>query len=154
MKSIPNLESTLAGVAGEYYVAAELTLRGYIASITLRNSRGVDIIASNSEASKSVSIQVKTSNSSKPKWILSQKNENFASDSENHFYVFVALHQLTERPDFYVVPSKIVAESIRSSHANWLSGKKKDDTQRKDSSIRNFTDDEGKYKEAWDLLNL
>ena len=72
MKSVTNLESTLVGVAGEYYVAAELTMRGHIASITLRNSRGVDIIASNSDASKSVSIQVKTINSSKPKWLLNQ----------------------------------------------------------------------------------
>lgn len=59
MKSIANLESTLIGVAGEYYVAAELTMRGHIATITLRNSGGIDIIASNSDASKSVSIQVK-----------------------------------------------------------------------------------------------
>jgi Holliday junction resolvase-like predicted endonuclease len=54
------LESTLVGVAGEYLVAGELTLRGFIASITLRNSRGIDIIASNSDGSSSVSIQVKT----------------------------------------------------------------------------------------------
>jgi hypothetical protein len=40
------LESTQVGVAGEYFVAAELSLRGYIASITLRNTRGIDIIAS------------------------------------------------------------------------------------------------------------
>ncbi len=37
------LEPTLVGVAGEYLVAGELSLRGYIASITLRNSRGIDI---------------------------------------------------------------------------------------------------------------
>jgi hypothetical protein len=50
------LESTLVGVAGEYLVAGELSLRGYIASITLRNSRGIDIIASNPDGTKSVSI--------------------------------------------------------------------------------------------------
>ena len=43
------LDSTLVGVAGEYLVAGELSRRGYIASITLRNSRGIDIIASNSD---------------------------------------------------------------------------------------------------------
>lgn len=36
------LSSVLSGVAGEYYVAAELSKRGYIASITLRNTKGVD----------------------------------------------------------------------------------------------------------------
>jgi hypothetical protein len=33
----------LCGVAGEYYVAAKLSRRGYLAAITLRNSEGVDI---------------------------------------------------------------------------------------------------------------
>ncbi|PIW68446.1 MAG: aspartate ammonia-lyase, partial [Candidatus Omnitrophica bacterium CG12_big_fil_rev_8_21_14_0_65_42_8] len=37
------LNPILSGVAGEYLVAGELSRRGYIASITLRNSKGVDI---------------------------------------------------------------------------------------------------------------
>jgi hypothetical protein len=35
----------LTGVAGEYFVAAELSRRGFIASITMRNSTGIDIPA-------------------------------------------------------------------------------------------------------------
>jgi len=54
------LNPILSGVAGEYLVAGELSRRGYIASITLRNSKGVDILASNENASKTVGIQVKT----------------------------------------------------------------------------------------------
>ncbi|PYQ29752.1 MAG: hypothetical protein DMF57_16130 [Acidobacteria bacterium] len=34
-----------AGIAGEYFVAAELSRRGYIASLTLWRARGVDILA-------------------------------------------------------------------------------------------------------------
>ena len=60
------LESTQVGVAGEYFVAAELSLRGYLASITLRNTRGIDIIASTSDGAMSVSIQVKANKSGKP----------------------------------------------------------------------------------------
>ena len=37
--------SQLTGVAGEYFVAAELSRRGFIASITMRNSPGIDILA-------------------------------------------------------------------------------------------------------------
>ncbi len=69
MSDVSKLESTLVGVAGEYYVAAELSLRGYLASITLRNSRGIDIIASSADGTRSVSIQVKTSSGGKPKWM-------------------------------------------------------------------------------------
>ncbi|MBN2094879.1 MAG: hypothetical protein JW727_02425 [Candidatus Aenigmarchaeota archaeon] len=55
------LSSILCGVSGEYFVAAELSRRGHIASITLRNTKGVDILCSNAEATKTVGIQVKTS---------------------------------------------------------------------------------------------
>jgi len=46
----------LAGVAGEYFVAAELSRRGYIASISLRNTRGIDILATNQAATRSITI--------------------------------------------------------------------------------------------------
>ena len=48
----------LVGVAGEYCVAAELSNLGYIASITLRNTKGIDIIATNERGKKTVNIQV------------------------------------------------------------------------------------------------
>ncbi|HET8917244.1 MAG TPA: hypothetical protein VFN58_04295 [Candidatus Binatia bacterium] len=54
------IPSVLAGVAGEYFVAAELSRRGHIASISLRNTRGIDIIATNKAASRSITIQCKT----------------------------------------------------------------------------------------------
>ena len=146
------LESTLVGVAGEYLVAGELSLRGYIASITLRNSRGIDIIASNPDATKSVSIQVKTNSKGESKWILNQKSETFYS--ENYYYVLVALKAIGERPKYYIVPSKIVAEFISTNHSEWLKGEKSDGSPRKDSAIRNFRDSEDKYLEAWHLINL
>ena len=45
------ISSTLIGVSGEYFVAAELSRRGYVASITLRNIKGIDIVVSNDEGS-------------------------------------------------------------------------------------------------------
>lgn len=53
--------SLLAGVAGEYFVAAELSRRGLIASITLRNTRGIDMVVTNASATRTVTIQCKTS---------------------------------------------------------------------------------------------
>lgn len=146
------LESTLVGVAGEYLVAGELTLRGYIASITLRNSRGIDIIASTSDGSRSLSIQVKTNSDGRKSWILNKKSEKYFSP--NHFYIFVALGKLNERACFHIVPSKIVAEYVSTDHANWLKGEKRDGTPRKDTPMRKFNDHENIYLEAWHLLNL
>ena len=146
------LENQLQGVAGEYFVAAELSLRGVLAAITLRNSRGVDIVASSADGARSVSIQVKTSSDAKPKWILNKKAETFSS--RNHFYVFVALTGLGNRPDYYVVPSPVVAEYVTSTHREWLAGKKADGSPRKDSAIRNFSDPTRAYREAWHLLGI
>ncbi|EKF9986097.1 aspartate ammonia-lyase [Vibrio cholerae] len=149
---LSKLESTLVGVAGEYLVAGELSLRGSLASITLRNSRGIDIIASTSDAARTITIQVKSNKNGAPSWILSKKSEEYFSD--NHFYVFVALRPVGIRPDYYVVPSSVVAEYISTNHQKWLSGTKRDGSNRKDSSMRVFKDDAGNYKEAWELLNL
>ena len=149
---LSKLESTLVGVAGEYFVAAELSIRGYLASVTLRNSRGIDIIASNSDASRSVSIQVKTSKKGAARWVMGKKAESFCSD--NHFYVFVVLHETGIRPDYYVVPSIVVANYISGTHKAWLKGKKRDGTFRKDAGFRFFEDKEGQYKELWGLLGL
>ena len=46
------LSPGLCGTAGEYFVAAELSRRGYVASITLRNARGIDILASDGDAKR------------------------------------------------------------------------------------------------------
>src|SRR5437764_11381960 len=84
------LNKILTGVAGEYFVAAELSRRGYVATLTLRNTRGIDILASNAEANKSVGIQVKTNHGRKRHWLLSEKAET--DTAENLFYVFVNLN--------------------------------------------------------------
>jgi hypothetical protein len=39
MAKIKKVSSILTGVSGEYFAAAELSRRGYIASITLRNNK-------------------------------------------------------------------------------------------------------------------
>ena len=146
------LESTLVGVAGEYLVAGELSRRGYIASISLRNSRGIDIIASNSTGNSSISIQVKTNSSGSKQWMLNKKSEDFFSD--NHFYIFVILNQPHERPDFYIVPSTVVASTITREHREWLNGTGRGGKPRKDTPIRQFADTNDVYLEKWDLLPI
>ena len=55
-----------AGLAGTYLVAAELTLKGFIATITCRNAKAVDILAYNPSLKKTIEIQVKTSSEGVP----------------------------------------------------------------------------------------
>src|SRR5437667_94085 len=110
------LTSILSGIAGEYFVAAELSRRGYVASLTLRNTRGIDILASNAEATESVGIQVKTNQGGKRRWLLSEKAERDLA--ENLFYIFVNLNE-SGPPEYHIVPRAVVAKYVRDEHAAW-----------------------------------
>jgi hypothetical protein len=48
------LSSILTGVSGEYFVAAELSRRGFLCSVTLKNTKGIDILVANEGATKKV----------------------------------------------------------------------------------------------------
>ncbi len=146
------IPSLLAGVAGEYFVAAELSRRGHIASISLRNTRGIDILATNSEASRSITIQCKTNQLARRVWILNEKSDGFFSDA--HFYVFVALGSVLERPRYHIVPSRTVAEHTSTSHREWLHTPGRGGRQHVDSPVRNFSDPNDEFLERWDLLGL
>jgi hypothetical protein len=140
-----------AGIAGEYLVAAELTRRGYVASLTLRNTRGIDILASNSDATKSVGVQVKSTQGGKAKWMMNKKAE--VDLAENLFYVLVCLvpHGV---PTFHIVPRRIVAKYVRESHERWLKTPGKGGKRHRDSNLRSFRDKDDEYKDRWELLGL
>ena len=142
----------LTGVAGEYFVAAELSRRGYIASISLRNTRGIDVLATNQAASRSITIQCKTNQSGQKHWMLNEKSEHFFAT--DHYYVFVALSAATERPSFHVVPSRTVAKFTADSHREWLRTPGRDGRRHVDTPMRKFMDFENTYLDRWDLLGL
>jgi hypothetical protein len=143
---------TLTGVAGEYFVAAELSRRGYIASISLRNTRGIDILATNQAASRSITIQCKTNQRAQKVWMLNEKSERFFA--QNHYYVFVALGKADQRPNFHIVPSATVAEFIGEFHQQWLRTPGRAGRQHTDNPMRKFNDPNDEYLDRWDLLGL
>src|SRR5947208_2952399 len=139
------LSTSLSGAAGAYFVAAELSRRGYIATLTMRNARGIDLLVANSTATRSASIQVKTNQDSTKSWILDAKVEDLIAD--NLFYILVNLNGQAP-PAVHVVESAIVAEYCRSTHREWLAGARRDGTARKDSNVRQFKDAECRYLNA------
>ena len=149
------LSSGLSGVAGEYFVAGELSRLGYIASITLRNTRGIDILASNIDATRSVGIQVKTRQDTGTSWMLTRKaEEQLEGDvADNLFYVFVSLNG-GEAPTFHVVPRKVVADYVRTNHQRWLDTPGMHGQLHRDNAVRTFRDTEGHFRNAWHTLGL
>jgi hypothetical protein len=145
------LSTTLSGISGEYFVAAELSRRGYIASLTLRNTRGIDVLASNANATKSVGIQVKTAQSSKRDWMLNAKIETEVAT--NLFFIFVRLNHL-EAPEYFIVPKDAAARYAAEGHVAWLSTPGKKGQPHKDTTMRKFADLKNDYLGKWELLGL
>lgn len=53
------IDPQITGNVGLYYCCYKLSLLGWNVMPTARNARGVDIIAYNAEASRTISVQVK-----------------------------------------------------------------------------------------------
>ncbi len=145
------LSKITSGIAGVYSAAAELSKQGYIASMTLRNTKGIDIMVANEDATKTVGVQVKTNQGGSDWWLLTDKAEGYFAN--NLFYVFVNLNN-GEKPDFFVVPSKIVASYVKKYHKEWLATPGKKGQKHKDNPMRNFWDEKKEYLNRWDLLRL
>jgi hypothetical protein len=135
------------GVAGEYYVAAELARKGLDAAILLRNNEDYDILAINVESKNQYCIQVKTTWNT-TRWILNAKVET--SYSPNHYYVFVVLYEDdNKKPDFIIMHSQRLAEHVAYWHNHWLETPGKNGQKHNDSNLRKFDDDFGQFKDNW-----
>lgn len=149
MEKISGIQS---GVSGEYFVAAELSRRGYMCSITLKNTKGIDVLVSNENSKKLVGVEVKTNNSSRKAWVLNKKAEELAED--NFIYVFTNLKELGQLPDYYIVPSKIVAEYVKKEHQEWLNTPGKNGQAHRENDMRMFRDENEEFKNKWEIFEL
>jgi len=145
------LSPDLVGISGEYFVAAELSRQGLIAAITLRNTRGTDILVSRPGGKKAATVQVKANQKGRKKWLLNKSDE--IPKGDNHYYVFVALNGHKGRPEYHVVEGKYVAERCRVEHQEWLKREKRGGGKHKDTSIRVFRPGDD-FRDGWDRIRL
>jgi len=89
-------------MTGTYLVAAQLSLHGFIATITSRNAPAIDILVYHPETSRTCGIQIKTTATTyKKDWTMDNPNKH-----ANLFYVFVILdNSESEKHSFYVINS-------------------------------------------------
>ena len=147
-----NNQSILTGNAGEFYVAAELSRKGYNTAILLGNTELYDILTVNSQTQKQILIQVKTTWNFRGgrKWVLNKKVEDIID--ANLFYIFVNLFSEDKRPEFFIIHSEELANMIKKGHSEWLETPGKKGQKHNPNSIRQFSDKEGIYLEKWDKL--
>ena len=125
--------SQLVGVAGVHYVASYLSFIGFHAVPTTRNVQGPDLLVSNLDGSKCLSIQVKTAN-----WAMRTRGRGekkklqhhcewdigWSSARINHPNLLFALVDLKSfsvgLPDVYIVPSSILFDHFKNGDpAEW-----------------------------------
>ena len=117
----------ISGLAGEFFVLAELLKRGYQASFTLGNAKTVDIFASDPKTGKTVRIQVKT-NSGIPridnhaKWQIGRKLWDLSEESiTDLIYIFVVLNPRgKEHPIYYIAKAGDVSRQTRGDTERFL----------------------------------
>ena len=95
----------LTGLAGEFFVAAELLKRGLQTSITLGTAKQIDLFAYNPRIVQGFQIQVKTLRS-KNYFPLDYKKVDYG-----HVYVFVVLNKSDEEVEYYIVRGSTILEN-------------------------------------------
>jgi hypothetical protein len=137
------LSKNQISLAGEFAVLSQLALHGFDANLTLGNTKGVDILLSNPETGKMRRLEVKTHSNNRAfenkrlgkvigKWRMGDKHEMM--NDKDLFFCFVAIEEVTDNFEFYIVPSNVVADYVKWSHTDWLAG----DLKRKDTQMRSF----------------
>jgi len=151
--------NVLVGLAGEYFVCAELSSRGIVAVLAPKNNPEIDVIATAPDGSRFANIQIKTmSIKNKQGWKLNKKIENKIG-SKNFFVVLVNLIEFGQMPEFYIFGRDELAVLIKANYQKYLATPKRDGGQRKDIGFRWFDFKDFRYeleqrKNKWDKLRL
>jgi hypothetical protein len=132
------VSSVILGAAGEYYVMAELLRRGLIAAKAPEGVPNFDIVITDIDGQRLAAIQVKTRRDFKKGdkgWHMKAKHEDLIAD--RMFYVFVDVGVDESSPvSFFVLPSNVVANACKLSHAIWLATPNAKGASHKDSDMR------------------
>jgi len=92
------------GLAGEFFVAAELLKRGLQTSVTFGNAKAIDLVAVHPVTGRVFTIQVKS---------LRSRNVfpiDHSRVQRDHVYVFAILNKPGEPVQYFIVPGSILVD--------------------------------------------
>lgn len=93
-------EKYSVGMAGEHFVVAELLRRGISASVTMGNAKCADVIAVNTDSTKVVIVEVKSSK--RNEWVVG----NFLPQPSLQPWVFVHIPADGSSPRYFVLTAE------------------------------------------------
>ena len=134
----------LTALAGEFLVAGHLCLKGFVASLTLKNYPKVDIFCLNPRNGKHVAIQVKTKRGRRRYYIPED------IDGSDNPFVFVYIRK-DQNIDYYVLGAEDVAQLSWEERDGYLRNRPHvSRDQPRMLSVENVA----AFKDRWDLLGL
>jgi hypothetical protein len=148
--------NNMKGMAGEYFVCAELCKQNILALLTPKNNPLFDIVATNPAGGKAVSIQVKAMGiENKQGWKLGK--DILVRKNNGRLYVVLVNLKENEPNDYYVFKYDTLSDRINEVYMNYMKQAKRDGSKRKDvgfrwMDLRNFTQKEKKQKNSWRLI--
>ena len=95
-------------IAGEYFVAAELTKRGWDAALTRKNTPSIDILAASPTTGDVVRIDVKTRKTRRP-YAFDVGPKGIGIDACD-FIICIALGDLDDAPRYWIIPAETARE--------------------------------------------
>ena len=117
-------------MTGLYLVAAELSKRKLIVSPTSRSAQTADLLVTDANCQRAYAVQVKTNASIFSFWLMNSKTKTIKSD----FLVYAFVNLRKNGTEFYLVPSCVVADNVKSSdNSTWWAIELKDIADFKDN---------------------
>lgn len=142
--------------AGEYFVVSELNKRGAFAVPFAGNMPKIDIIACNSDESRTVYIQVKTKRRGKTWHSSIERGQPMTPKAdETTFWVFVDLGDTSTSPRYWIVPDWWIRNDIYKAHQAYLN--KHGGIRPGNPTSKHHSIDErrlGQWKDRWDILGI
>ncbi len=150
----PQIEKLMTGLAGEYMVAGMMNLKGWIASLTLKNFPGVDIFGKNPQTGQNVSIQVKScwANSF---WVgIRHSERKRMTEIIKGPFVFVHFEIIEnqEKVSYYILTKKELIDLINRTDDSYFYGPHKKPLKQDYPIALSRKKDLIDYKDRWDSL--
>ena len=146
----PQITKLMTGLAGEYMVAAKMNLRGWVASLTLKNFPGIDLFGLNPETGKNIGIQVKSCwDSSFFIGVMHSEREQMNDKIQGPF-VFVHIESVDEASFFILSKSEFIEIVNSTDDAYYYKPRTK--PIKPDYPIALSLKDLMPYKDKWDSL--
>ncbi len=152
------ISKNMIGIAGEYYVCAELCRRNILALVTPKNNPLFDIVVTDPQGKRSIVIQVKTMGiDNKQGWKLGMGIVKEQKNSD----LFVVLVNMCDdgTNEYYIYKYDDLSERVNQIYQEYISTPKKDGTDRKEVGFRwfdfkYFNDDDRSRLNKWSVLGF